>query len=394
MPTPVQRRHDLDLIRVLAVLALLLFHSGMPFVAEWGWHLKNAETSNLFLEWMNFMSTWRMSLLFFVSGAGTCLALRYRSANRYLRERATRLLIPLAVGIILVVPPQIYFERLFNGQIESGYWSFWLTIFEGRPYPDGNTSWHHLWFILYLFIYSAMALPLFLALRRVSGTLLDSMARSPSLSMLAMGLVYALTYALLSIPWPGPQNLVDDWGRFGSYFVLFVYGYVAFVHQGLGDALYRSRHLAFRLAFIALLVMNALRWNQVEWDWGLNLPSISYMTLRGLCGFFWMVTILGFARQFLNKDRPWLAYANEAVYPFYILHQTVIVVLAYYVIQTSDTIGLKFPFLVTASLVVTLGLYELFVRRSAWLRPLFGLKPLPNDGKLAQQRAEQERPVL
>ena len=370
------RRHDLDWIRVLAVVALLFFHTGMLFTAEWDWHIKNAETSNLFLEWMHFMSGWRMSLLFFVSGAGTWYALGFRKPRQYLRERGTRLLIPLAFGMAFITPPQVYFERIASGVVEPGFFAFWPASLVTGPYPDGHLTWNHLWFILYLFIYSLIALPFFVALRRGGGRWLDGFARRPGILIAAMAGVYAFTYALLSIPFPGPQNLIDDWGRFFSYLLLFVYGFIALARPAIGDALYTSRRIALQWGFALGLLIYGLRWNQVEWDWGMNLQSITYMMARGLMGFFWMVAILGYARKFLTGGGPVLRYANEAVYPFYILHQTVIIVIGYYVIQTPDTILTKFLFISGLSFVVSLGLYELFIRRSRVLRPLFGLKPL------------------
>lgn len=371
------RRHDLDWIRVLAVIALLFFHTGMLFTAEWGWHIKNAETSNLFLEWMHFMSGWRMSLLFFVSGAGTWYALSFRNPRQYLGERGKRLLIPLAFGMACITPPQVYFERLASGAIAPGFLSFWPASLLTGPYPDGNLTWNHLWFILYLFLYSVIALPFFIALRRGGGRWLDRLAGRPALIVSAMGVAYAMVYALLTIPFPGPQNLVDDWGRFFSYLLLFVYGFVALAKPVIGDALYTCRRGALQWGFALGLIIYGLRWNQVEWDWGMNAESIVYMVARGLMGFCWMVAILGYARQLLNRGGAALRYANEAVYPFYILHQTVIIVIGYYVIQTPDTILAKFLFTSGLSFVVSLGLYELFIRRNRVLRPLFGLKPLP-----------------
>lgn len=367
------RRHDLDWIRVLAVIALLFFHTGMLFTAEWGWHIKNAETSNLFLEWMYFMSGWRMSLLFFVSGAGTAYALRKRSAGQYSSERGKRLLIPLLFGILFVIPPQIYFERLFNGQIEPGYLTFWLSSLGSAPYPAGNTSWHHLWFVLYLFLYSVLALPLFLALRRNPCPM---WLRQPRLFLVLAGAVYALVYAGLTIPFPGPQNLIDDWGRFVSYFILFVLGFVTIVNPEVGQSMVAGRRLALQLAVASTVALNVIRWNGASPAWTFDLANFSFMTLRGVNGFCWMVCLLGYARTLLNKPARWLGYANEAVYPFYILHQTVIVVIGYYVVHTSDDILTKFIAVSVLSFALSMALYELFIRRTPWLRPFFGLKPL------------------
>ncbi len=103
-----ERRHDLNWLRVIAILLLLYFHTGMIFTAEWDWHIKNPETSHLVLEVNYFFSRWRMALLFLIAGIGTHYALRRRSAGEYAGERTKRLLVPVLFGMLVIVPPQIY----------------------------------------------------------------------------------------------------------------------------------------------------------------------------------------------------------------------------------------------------------------------------------------------
>src|SRR5690606_7184264 len=145
-PMP-DRRHDLDWLRVLAILLLVYFHTGMIFAAEWDWHIKNPETSRLVLEINYFMSRWRMPLLLMISGIGTSFALRRRTAGEYLRERTGRLLVPVVFGVLVIVPPQIYLERIADGAAYTSFLDFYLEVFTTGPYPEGNLSYHHLWFV-------------------------------------------------------------------------------------------------------------------------------------------------------------------------------------------------------------------------------------------------------
>lgn len=385
------RRHDLDWVRVLAMLCLMLFHCGMLFVAEWDWHIQNDQRSNLFLEWMIFMSGWRMSLLFIVAGAGTWFALRRRTGRAYLFERARRLLIPLAFGMLVIVPPQIYIERVAQGQTSDSYAQFMAALFTSGVYPEGNISWHHLWFIAYLFLFSVLALPLFRWLSTRGASQLDRLAQwRPATLLFGMGGFYALIYAVMTIVSPGPQNLIDDWGRFTSYLLLFIYGYVWFTHQGLAEQLYRQRHLALRLGLLTLLIINSMRWNDLEPGWGFNAPMIGFMALRGFSGFCWAVALLGYARQSLNRGSALLRYANEAVYPVYILHQTVIILIGYKVIALDDTILLKFIAVVLFSLLATLALYETLIRPWPIMRGLFGMKRAQTSGTHAVQTEPSE----
>lgn len=155
------RQSYLDWLRILAILGVLFFHSAMAFVAEWEWHIKNKETSYLLLEFNFWLSRFRMPLLFFISGTVTYFMLRSKSGLAFVGLRFRRLFIPLLFGMLVIVPPQIYVERLTQGY-KGSYWDFWGTVFAFKPYPEGGSlSWHHLWFILYLFLYDVLFAPLF-----------------------------------------------------------------------------------------------------------------------------------------------------------------------------------------------------------------------------------------
>ncbi|MCE5233498.1 MAG: acyltransferase family protein [Mizugakiibacter sp.] len=371
------RRYDLDWLRVLVVLALLLFHSGMPFVAEWDWHIKNAETSSLFTEWMYFLSRWRMALLFLISGVGTWFALGSRGGTGYLRERATRLLLPLLFGMLVVVPPQIYMERLTQGVPYANYLQFWPSIFDLVPYPQGNTSWHHLWFVAYLFCYSALLLPLFLWLRGERGARALARLRAGlhGWRLLLLAAPLAAAHALY-LWFPETHDLAHDPATFAYYLAFFAYGFLLGRDEGVWSAIERYRWHALRLAFFALVALDYLRWNKLEPGDGNLLGMLGESSLSALNAWCWVLAVLGFGKRWLNRDNALRRYATEAVYPFYILHQTVIVVIAYYVVQVPDESILgKWLFLVAASFAATMGLYEFAVRPYRLVRPLFGLKP-------------------
>ena len=380
-PPKTQRRYDLDWLRVIAILLLLFYHCGMAFVSEWGWHIKNAETSNIFQEWMFFMSRWRMALLFLISGAGTWFVLKRATAGEYIGRRILRLFIPLVFGIFVIVPPQIYMERLVQGANYTSYLDFYPSIFGFKPYPEGNFSWHHLWFIAYLFLFSILALPIFLFLRGESGrALLDRFAAHANAPLLYLfGLPLALVYSALIVKFPGPQNLINDWAMFLVYFTYFIYGFIFTISAKFSEVLEEKRGLSLRLACLCYLAVTYLRWNDVEPARGYNLPSMLYLGLLAFNSWFWVVTILGYGKRYLNRNAALLTYANEAIYPFYILHQTVIVMIVYYLVKTTDTILLKFLFLSAASFIVTMAIYHFLVRPFTVTRFLFGMKTGAKD---------------
>jgi surface polysaccharide O-acyltransferase-like enzyme len=148
------RKHYLDWLRVIAFYLLIFFHVGMIFV-PWDFHIKNDVTLEWFETWMAFLSQWRLPLLFLISGMVIFYSIGKRSAKEVIKERNRRLMIPLLVGIFIIVPPQIYFERISDGLVFANYFEFWKTVFEFIPFPEGGSlSWHHLWYVLYIFVYT------------------------------------------------------------------------------------------------------------------------------------------------------------------------------------------------------------------------------------------------
>ena len=375
------RRHDLDWLRVIAIFLLMFYHTGMIFVADWGWHIKSETTSHLFAEWMFFMNRWRMVLLFFISGAGSWYALGLRTGGQYLKERSRRLFLPLIFGMLVIVPPQIYMERLWRGMDYAHYFEFYTSVFSFIPYPEGSFSWHHLWFIAYLFLYSIIGLPVFLFLRsdkgrrimgRISGALGSFAIYLPVLFITA-GYMIILNYQV-----PTERNLVDDWARFFYYFCYFILGFVAQSYPSFWMWIEQKRRMSLKIAFITLLIVNYYRWNGIDLsDEAIWVNALS-MLITMLLSYSWVLAILGYGKKYLNRPAKWLSWANEAIYPFYILHQTVIVIIGYYFIQdiVTDSIWAKFWLINLITLFLCLGIYELFIRPYGLMRPLLGLMPL------------------
>ncbi|HXS32124.1 MAG TPA: acyltransferase family protein, partial [Steroidobacteraceae bacterium] len=164
--TPTPRYEFLDWLRVLAIFLLLFFHTGMLFVG-WGWHITNAETIPALQLPMDLAHRLRMPLLFVIAGAGMWFALKRRTGKAFITERTGRLLVPAIIGMFLIVPPQVFIERIAHGEWHGGYLDFYLhRVLQFQPYPAGNFSWHHLWFIIYLYVYVLLLVPLLLWWRR------------------------------------------------------------------------------------------------------------------------------------------------------------------------------------------------------------------------------------
>jgi glucans biosynthesis protein C len=356
-------RYDfLDWLRVTAIFVLLFFHTGMLFVG-WGWHITNEETIPSLVWPMDIAHRLRMPLLFVIAGAGMWYALRRRSIGAFAGERTLRLLVPVIAGMLLIVPPQIFVERIAHGEWQGGYLQFMKDrVFQFVPYPAGDFSWHHLWFIVYLFAYVLLLLPLMAWWRRAQPAI------SPGLWVFALGLPLGLNEILLKPLFPQTHNLIRDWYIFVHYLLLTIFGFVLASMPGAWDWLASKRRWALGAGLITLaLCVGLLVSGSLAHD------TVGDYLMANLFTWFLIMAFLGYGRRYLSFSNPLLRWARDASYPVYILHQTVIIVIAYFVIQQAWSPVSKYWLVLVPTLVACVLMYE-GIRRIALTRFLFGMK--------------------
>jgi glucans biosynthesis protein C len=368
------REYGLDWLRVCAFLVLILYHTGMFFV-PWGWHVKNPEKSESLAWVMTFFNRWRLPLLFLVSGGGVYFSLRRRGFGAFARERLRRLGIPLVFGILVVVPPQIYYERLARGQFHESYLEFWPTVLRGVPYPEGNTSWHHLWFVAYILVYSLLGIPLFAALKSGLGrTAVDRLAafcERPG-AIYLVNLPNMLVAWLLGPHWPAANNLIADWANFTGSLLTFLWGFTICGSDRFLGLIERKRREFLVFACVMTVVFYACLILKTD-------PLLRGVLVDSYFALGWILAAVGWSRARLNRPSRWLTYATEAVYPFYIAHQTITVSIAYYMIPWRAPVAVKFPLLAAGTLAGCWVVFEA-ARRVPPARLLFGLKLRPVPG--------------
>ena len=377
------RRYDLDWLRVIAILTLLFYHTGMIYVS-WGWHIKSAEHSQPMEEVMRWLHRWRMPLLFFISGAGTFFALQRRSYGAYAGERFRRLFIPLVFGMFVIVPPQIYIEWLFRGRFSGSYADFYPNVFGFQPYKDGGTggafSWHHLWFICYLFFYSLLSIPVFRWLKSNSGNrFTDWVGRviaRPGGVMLLGSVVIFVSQITLKPYFPEETHaLINDWAYFTKNLLLFWFGYLLLSRPSFGQLLAAQRRIFLVGTVLCTVLLYSIRAvydtegpDVLAWE-------ITYLIATDCLTWFSVLMTVAYGYQYLNVNRLILPHLTEAVYPFYILHQTVIVLIGYWVLkQTSLGVYDGFLFVSLSTLLVCGSLYWFLIRPFRLTRILFGVK--------------------
>lgn len=363
------RRAELDWLRIASVSLVFLHHVCMPFNGD-HFHIMNSESSKVLDDIMVYFEQWRLPLLLLISGAGTVMAFSKHSAFGFVKERSKRLLIPLIVGVLVIVPPQTYFE--FKDQFTS-YLNFYAQLLD---HMEDN----HLWFIKYLFFFSLLIIPLVLYLReeRSMGTRhrVGNLLTRPWVVLLLCVPVMMLRIINL-IYFPDGDEAWINFPKASYYFYFFVMGIILFSSSEAWGNLGRNRKHYLITSLISLVLFYTYYYMPQEW-----IPeSVSasgrwsiWFVVCALVGWTTMLTIMGYAQVYLNQPKPILKKLNEAVYPFYILHQTVIVVLAYYVVQWQASIWLKLIVLLITSWITILVLYRLVIYPFNTVRLLFGMK--------------------
>jgi glucans biosynthesis protein C len=366
-----KRRHDIDALRVLAFGLLILYHVGMFYVADWGWHVKSQYQAEWLQLPMRLVNQWRMPLLFIISGLALSFVVGRYSPGRLALRRIWRLLLPLVFGMAFIVSPQCYYEALTKGLIEPGYGRFMLQYLTFQDFPGDAWggeeiivwTWNHLWYLAYILFYTLVLMGLLAVAREPLGWLRRQVARLRGAWLLGLPVGVLLIYGQLVYPaFPYISHaLLDDWYAHAMYGSLFFFGFLIGRDDGLWAEFARLRHVTLAGA-VAMFV-------------ALNLTD--HQLVIYLNRWLWLMTVFGWGYHALNRPLRWLPYATEAVYPWYILHQTITVVLGYQLARLSLGPVVE-PLLVLGGTVLgCYVLHEYVIRRTRLLRPLFGLASGP-----------------
>ncbi|MDH5743272.1 MAG: acyltransferase family protein [Candidatus Aminicenantes bacterium] len=370
-----QRRHDIDWLRVLAMLSVFLFHCARFFDYE-DWHVKNLQTSFGFTVFVGILVQWIMPIFFVLSGQSTWFALRFRNAGQYIGERFKRLFIPLVFGIFVLIPPQVYIELVSHGRFEGSFFRFYPHYFDGFYGFGGNFAWMglHLWFLLVLFLFSLVSLPLLLFLRGESRSrFIQKMARlfeKPGAILLWLLPLVVMEFSF------HPAGLgrrdMGGWNVF-VYLVFFLYGFLLASDERYRRTVEKHRVILLALAALTTLIGFHLRRSGIDPSFG-SLGYLGISALRTFNSWVWVLALLGIGSRYLTFRNRLLQYASEAVLPFYILHQSIIVVIGFFIINWNTPVFVKYLFLSMSSFVTIILIYEYVVKRLGFMRFLFGLK--------------------
>lgn len=368
-----ERDHALDWLRVFATLAVFIFHSGMAYTAG-DWHLSYPIKSFPITVWNAWLLLWIMPLLFFIAGASTLFSLKTRPVSHFLHERVNRLLVPLLFGILVIVPPQVYIERISRGQFVGSFWVFYPHYFDGWYLAIGglgNFAWMglHLWFLLLLLLLTLLTLPL---LRRLQAASAQPLLTALTQQLQRPCLILLLALPLAGIEWLGGNVGLGGWNML-TYPLFFLYGALLFALPQIADILRRHAKPALAGALITTTLLFVTVYADGLVAFG-HYPQGWQRVLHDLSGWCWVIALLGLAYRAFNMPNALLTYANEAVLPFYVVHQTVIILVGYAVNQTGMPLAAKYGVVLAGSFLGVLLIYAVMIHRVSFLRYLFGMK--------------------
>jgi len=375
------RRYELDWLRILAILIVFLYHSTRFFNLS-DWHIKNVNTFVWVEVWNVFATRWLMPLFFIISGASLFYVIGKSGGwRRFYVDKFLRLMIPVLIASVTHSALQVYLERLTHGQFSGSFFSFLPEYFNGVYLGigmPGNFAYHgmHLWYLFFLFFYGLICYRLFIWLKGNGREILNRIT-----TLLAIpGLMYLLfSVPLLIMKALIPQAVLNvgsgGWG-FLYYLWFLISGFMIVSSDRLQQNIKNLRWISLLLGVVLSTVYLYQLFSPSRVVFPAWISDWIYTLLSFFSAWSWLFAILGFGMRFLAFDRPSLRDANEGVLPFFILHQTVLLCIGYFIMTWEIHDALKWVFVFTSSFIVIITLYMFLVRKLELFRFLFGMKTI------------------
>ncbi len=380
------RKYFLDWLRVVAFAFLILFHVGCLY-ASWDYNIKSPRLVPGIDAVLLALTPWRMALLFVISGVASRFLLAKLGARRFSLDRVRRLVPVILVGTFVIIPPQTYIMLLDKGLLHAGYFHFWIFSYLAAdqslvaPLHRTMPTYDHLWFLVYLLIYTlvvAAVATLLRALRKLMPGTSLSVRRLPLWMLLAAPALWLIaTNFLIERSWPVTFNVANDWGSHLKWAGLFLTGILWAPREDLWQWL---RHYRTKLLAVALLFLGLQSLCHAMWLTGRADPLTNAVAWSGASSIYaWAMigALCGYAQAHLNQPSAILSHLNEAILPVYVLHQPILLISAYLIFPRHWPLPLEAAALVSMTGLGAFAIYETLIRPFTVTRMLFGLKPKP-----------------
>ncbi|MEM1145498.1 MAG: acyltransferase family protein [Pseudomonadota bacterium] len=376
------RRADMDWMRVTAFALLVPFHAAVLFEPQPIPQMASPTSSPALAAFDAFLHLFRLALLFLVSGMGVRFALKRRSSREYLRDRSVRLLLPLLFGVLVLVPPMVYLEALYNERFVGNLWEFYGLYWCSGIYPEGFVSWHHFWFIAYLYLFCLITRKWFFQLLHSPSIRFRRwvMLAKSSSNLYAFALILLVVEIVLRPVFPGFRNLVADWASFAHWLLFFIAGFVFALNPDLLLRVRALRHRSLVLACCSTLGLFLQFYSVEKWTFVVATEItaknavyfILFSAFRVFSTWCWVLTCVGYSVKYLTQDSRLLRELNRAVFPMYCLHLPFLLFWAYHVLPTGLSVSGKFLCVVIGTYASLAAAYPLVRALPPWAGALIG----------------------
>ncbi len=389
----IERKYYLDWLRVVAIILVFVLHIGKIF----DYHttvMANIDRSLLLSILREFLLLWLMPIFFVISGAAIFLSIELQKTTKFIKSRIFRLLVPsVIVGTFIINPPYVYMEKLFSAKTELNFIKWYPHFFEGFYGAGGNFApWGmgtHIWYLMYLFIFSIVFLPLFIPFKKTGASILQKASfpfENPWV-LLTLFIPVSVVAYMFEKAGMGGIRMTGSWDAI-SYIFFLLYGYMIYSNQGIQNTI-KKYSPVFLAGALVMTIFHLLS----HFGIGIQIEGVTrhdittgellpldrsmfslVQAFRGVQAWCWVIALLGMAQKHLNFDNKYRANANESVLPFYILHHSIIYIIGFYVIQWHVGVSLKFCLIAIIAFAVITITNEFLIKRINTLRFLFGMK--------------------
>jgi glucan biosynthesis protein C len=361
-----KRLYYLEIMKALCVFFVFIFHCTRVFDAE-DWHIKDPNHTDISYFYLFEFGMAVMPSLFFISGASVWFSMQKRSAGTMLKNVAKRFLFPLIFGCVVLGWIQVYFERVSHGEFEGSIIDFIPYYFEGLHGFGGNFAWHgmHLWYLLVLFIYTILLLPFFIIGKKL--------LQLPFFQKLTGSLLILVFFTCLIVIPGWKLHFNSLWGRWHLFqnAIYFSLGFVVFSNPLLLEKIKKTKWISLIIA-ISLTAL-CFYWHETKPSPAFRSSFYTFrLIVRSVATMAWIVSVLGIASHYFNKENRVSQYITKAILPFYILHQPIVIVMAFYLVQWPIPIPVKLFILLFGCFGLTIAGLEI-IKRVSFLRWLLGI---------------------
>ena len=395
------RRYDLDWLRVMVFGLLIVFHIAIGFdgigIAVYGYG-NNELGGELLSLFILFTHGWRLPLLFLIAGMGTCFAFGNKTTGEFLNERSFRLLVPLLFAMVFILIFPRYVQFLSGSGMEVSFIEYvkvWFVKLGFISHPQ------HLWFLVNLFIYSLICVPIFSSIQKTPDGRISSLVKRCFEVKNGIGLLLVIPLPLIFVEFiirpflPGEVGLGYE---FFWYLVLFVIGYLCITaKEEFWGSLEKIRKSSVVLGCLLMLVYIAMfaivgvevsgdllkrkdAWYIFEGGWmlaGIGFWEVPmghiFSVIHSMNAWAWCMVCFSWGAKYLNKPSKHLTYLNRGVYTFYIVHLPFTLVSLYYLKDVELYWVFKFLIIVV---ITAMGCWLTFeiAKRNKILQIVFGIK--------------------